>query len=44
MLGETLDEGLRRRAASHLGGVAGCAQLYDLTADLLRLLAEPPGA
>jgi hypothetical protein len=41
MLGETLDEGLRRRIQAHLGGPSGCGQLYDLTSDLLRLLAEP---
>jgi hypothetical protein len=39
MLGETADAGLRKRAQAHLGGPAGCAQLYDLTADLLKLLA-----
>ena len=39
MLGETADPGLRKRAQAHLGGPAGCAQLYDLTADLLKLLA-----
>jgi hypothetical protein len=38
MLGETVDAGLRKRIQSHLGGAAGCAQLYDLTADLLKLL------
>jgi hypothetical protein len=38
LVGETLDEGLRRRIQGHLGGSGGCAQLYDLTADLLRLL------
>jgi len=39
MLGETMDETLRKRVQAHLGGPTGCAQLYDLTADLLRLLA-----
>ncbi|MGH7354668.1 MAG: DUF2889 domain-containing protein [Candidatus Rokuibacteriota bacterium] len=39
MLGETVDAGLRKRIQGHLGGVTGCAQLYDLTADLLKLLA-----
>jgi hypothetical protein len=38
LLGETVDDGLRRRLQLHLGGPAGCAQLYDLTADLLKLL------
>jgi hypothetical protein len=39
LLGETLDDGLRKRIGAHLGGPTGCAQLYDLTADLLKLLA-----
>jgi len=39
LLGETVDDGLRRRLQAHLGGPSGCAQLYDLTADLLKLLA-----
>jgi hypothetical protein len=39
LVGETVDAGLRRRIQAHLGGPAGCAQLYDLTADLLKLLA-----
>jgi hypothetical protein len=38
LLGETADDGLRRRIQDHLGGASGCAQLYDLTADLLKLL------
>src|SRR5882672_2954225 len=38
LLGETADDDLRRRIAGHLGGESGCAQLYDLTADLLKLL------
>lgn len=38
MVGEVADQGLRRRAGTLLGGPAGCAQLYDLTADLLKLL------
>jgi hypothetical protein len=41
LLGETVDDGLRRRIQGHLGGAGGCAQLYDLTADLLRLLQAP---
>ena len=40
LLGETADEGLRKRIQTHLGGETGCAQLYDLTADLLKLLRE----
>jgi hypothetical protein len=39
LVGETVDAGLRKRIRAHLGGPAGCAQLYDLTADLLKLLA-----
>lgn len=38
LLGETADDGLRRRIQTHLGGETGCAQLYDLTSDLLKLL------
>jgi hypothetical protein len=30
---------LRKRVQTLLGGEAGCAQLYDLTADLLKLLS-----
>jgi uncharacterized protein YcfJ len=39
LIGERVDDGLRRRVSAHVGGVSGCAQLYDLTADLLKLLA-----
>jgi DUF2889 family protein len=39
LLGESADSGLRKRIQVHLGGPTGCAQLYDLTADLLKLLA-----
>jgi hypothetical protein len=39
LIGERVDGGLRKRLASHVGGVTGCAQLFDLTADLLKLLA-----
>ena len=42
LLGETVDDGLRRRVQAHLGGATGCAQLYDLTADLLKLLSARP--
>ena len=38
LVGETIEDGLRKRIQTHLGGVSGCAQLYDLTADLLKLL------
>ena len=41
LVGEMLDAGLTKRIQGHLGGVRGCAQLYDLTADLLRLVAAP---
>ena len=40
LVGETLDDGLRKRIQTHLGGPAGCAQLYDLTADLLKLVGS----
>jgi hypothetical protein len=39
LVGETADAGLRKRIQTTLGGESGCAQLYDLTADLLKLLA-----
>ena len=38
LVGEGVDAGLSRRIQGLLGGVTGCAQLYDLTADLLKLL------
>ena len=38
LVGETADAGLRKRIQTTLGGQSGCAQLYDLTADLLKLL------
>jgi hypothetical protein len=43
LVGEVVDEGLPRRIQTLLGGASGCAQLYDLTADLLRLLAFDTG-
>lgn len=39
LVGERVDEGLRKRIGLLLGGAAGCSQLYDLTSDLLKLLA-----
>ena len=39
LIGETVDAGLRKRLAGHVGGIGGCAQLFDLTADMLKLLA-----
>ncbi len=39
LVGETVDAELRKRLGASLGGTSGCAQLYDLTADLLKLLA-----
>jgi DUF2889 family protein len=41
LVGETVDDGLRKRVSSRVGGTGGCAQLYDLTADLLKLLVAP---
>ena len=38
LVGQAVDPDLRRRMQGLIGGTAGCAQLYDLTADLLRLL------
>ena len=38
LVGEQVDAGLRKRIQAHLGGPTGCAQLYDLTTDLLKLL------
>ncbi len=38
LVGETVDAGLPKRLRTLLGGPTGCAQLYDLTADLLKLL------
>ena len=38
MVGQRLDAGLRKRLGQLVGGTTGCAQLYDLTADLLKLL------
>ena len=39
LIGETVDAGLRKRLSGHVGGPRGCAQLFDLTADLLKLIA-----
>jgi hypothetical protein len=39
LIGERVDRELRKRIQVMLGGETGCAQLYDLTADLLKLLA-----
>jgi len=41
LVGERLDAGLRRRLGGLVGGAEGCAQLYELTADLLKLLTLP---
>jgi len=41
LVGERVDAQLRRRIQGALGGEGGCAQLYDLTADLLKLLMLP---
>jgi DUF2889 family protein len=40
--GQSVDAALRKRIQEQLGGIAGCAQLYDLTSDLLRLLSMDP--
>ncbi len=39
MRGQRVDAGLRQRLGGLVGGAEGCAQLYDLSADLLKLLA-----
>ena len=39
LLGQTIGPELRKRIAPLIGGLSGCAQLYDLTADLLKLLS-----
>jgi len=38
LIGQPADRALRRGIRAAIGGEAGCAQLYDLTADLLKLL------
>ena len=38
LVGQAVDPDLRKRMQALIGGSSGCAQLYDLTADLLRLL------
>lgn len=38
LVGQRMDAGLRKRLDGLVGGVEGCAQLYALTADLLKLL------
>jgi len=37
--GQAVDAALRKRIQGLLGGIGGCAQLYDLTSDLLKLLS-----
>jgi len=39
LVGQAADADLRKRFQVQLGGESGCAQLYDLTADLLKLLS-----
>lgn len=38
MVGESVDALLRKRSQAILGGELGCAQLFDLTGDVLKLL------
>ena len=38
LIGQAVDAGLRKRSQPLVGGETGCAQLYDLTIDLLKLL------
>jgi len=39
LVGQPADGELRKRIQTQLGGEGGCAQLYDLTADFLKLLS-----
>ncbi|MBI3031022.1 MAG: DUF2889 domain-containing protein [Candidatus Rokubacteria bacterium] len=39
LVGQPVDRELKKRIQALIGGSAGCAQLYDLTADLLKLLS-----
>jgi hypothetical protein len=41
LLDQSVDARLRKRIQTLIGGSGGCAQLYDLTADLLKLLSLP---
>ena len=41
LIGERVDAALRKRIQVGLGGEMGCGQLYDLTADLLKLVTLP---
>ena len=41
MVGQSVDALLRKRSQTLLGGESGCAQLYDLTNDVLKLLSVP---
>jgi hypothetical protein len=41
MIGQPVDGLLRKRMQGLIGGSSGCGQIYDLTADLLKLLALP---
>jgi hypothetical protein len=41
LLDQPVDALLRKKIQTSLGGTSGCAQLYDLTADLLKLLSVP---
>jgi DUF2889 family protein len=43
LVGQPADALLRKRIQTLIGGTSGCAQLYDLTADLLKLLSLPAG-
>jgi len=41
LLDQPADTRLRKRLQTSIGGTLGCAQLYDLTVDLLKLLSLP---
>ena len=38
MIGQSVDALLRKRSQTLLGGETGCAQLFDVTGDVLKLL------
>jgi hypothetical protein len=39
LVGQPADRELKKRIQTLIGGSSGCAQLYDLTSDLLKLLS-----
>jgi hypothetical protein len=41
LVGLPADSSFRKRIQGLIGGSAGCAQLYDLTSDLFKMLSLP---